>query len=116
MGSAMQKHVYAHMRTVTAQISLHIHAVQSGPLLSANRIIGYYRMYEWKAKGPEDTYFAHAHDDLNLHNLHMFEGTFLLTHLSLTYHKRDTGKQCRPRSDAAESGIWSGSTLFALNT
>ena len=38
----------------------------------------------------------------------------LLTHLSLASHKRDIGKQCRPRSDAAECGIWSGSTLFAL--
>ena len=28
--------------------------------------------------------------------------------------KRNIGKQCRPRSDAAERGIWSGSTLFAL--
>ena len=30
--------------------------------------------------------------------------------------KRDTGKQCRPRSDAADRGVWSGSTQFALNT
>ena len=27
----------------------------------------------------------------------------------------DIGKQCRPRSEAAERGVWSGSTLFALN-
>ena len=34
------------------------------------------------------------------------------------YHvvRRDIGKQCRPRSDAAECGIWAGSTLFASNT
>ena len=31
-------------------------------------------------------------------------------------HKRDSGKQCRPRSDTTECGIWSGSTLFAVNT
>ena len=31
-------------------------------------------------------------------------------------HKRDIGKQCRPRSDAAERSVWSWSTLFALNT
>ena len=37
-----------------------------------------------------------------------------LTHLSLASHKRDIGKQCRPRSDATEWGVWSGSTLFAL--
>ena len=38
----------------------------------------------------------------------------------LVYYKRDIGKQFRPRSDAAECGVicgvWSGSTLFALNT
>ena len=28
-------------------------------------------------------------------------------------HIWDIGKQCRPRSDAAERGVWSGSTLFA---
>ena len=27
--------------------------------------------------------------------------------------KRDICKQCRPRSDAAERGVWSGSPLFA---
>ena len=36
-----------------------------------------------------------------------------LTHLSVASHKRDIGKQCGPRSDATECGIWSGSTLFA---
>ena len=29
-----------------------------------------------------------------------------LTHLSLASHKRDIGKQCRPRSDAAECRMW----------
>ena len=36
----------------------------------------------------------------------------VLTHLCL----RDIGKQCRPRSDAAESGVRSGSTLFAISS
>ena len=27
--------------------------------------------------------------------------------------KRVIGEQCKPRSDAMESGIWSGSPLFA---
>ena len=39
-----------------------------------------------------------------------------LTYLSLASYKRDIGKQRRPRSDVAERGVWSGSTLFALNT
>ena len=37
----------------------------------------------------------------------------ILTHCSLETHKRVTGKQCRPRSDAAECGVWSGSPLFS---
>ena len=37
------------------------------------------------------------------------------TYISLASHKKDTDKQCRPRSDAAEYGVWSGSTLFALS-
>ena len=36
----------------------------------------------------------------------------ILTHISLASHVWDIGKQCRPRSDAAERGVWSGSTLF----
>ena len=35
--------------------------------------------------------------------------------LNLT-HKWDIGKQRRPRSDAADRAVWSGSTLFALST
>ena len=30
--------------------------------------------------------------------------------------KRDLGTQCRPRSDTTEIVMWSGSTLFAINT
>ena len=39
-----------------------------------------------------------------------------LSCLCLTSRKRNIGKQCGPRSDAAECGVWSVSTLFALNT
>ena len=39
-----------------------------------------------------------------------------LTHLCLASHKRDICKQWRHRSDAAECSVWSGSTLFSLNT
>ena len=38
------------------------------------------------------------------------------THLSPASLKRDIGKQYRPRSDAAERGVWSGSKLFALSS
>ena len=46
----MRKHVFGHMRTAKAQISLRIRAGWSGPSLSTNTIIGYYRMYEWRVK------------------------------------------------------------------
>ena len=49
MGLALRKRVSGHRRTVKAQISLRTCAVWSGPSLSANRIIGYYKMYEWRA-------------------------------------------------------------------
>ena len=47
----------------------------------------------------------------------IFRLSFLVrfkTNLCLASHKRDIGKPCRLRSDAAERGVWSGSTLFAL--
>ena len=40
-------------------------------------------------------------------------GSTLLTHINLASHFWDIGKQCRPRSDAAERGVWSVSSLFA---
>ena len=64
------------MRTAKAQISLRIRAVWSGPSLSANRIIGYYRMMDGEQR--PGCYFAHAQDDMNLRILRMFEGTFSL--------------------------------------
>ena len=36
----------------------------------------------------------------------MTQGARNLTHLSLASHKMDTGKQWRPRPDAAERGVW----------
>ena len=38
------------MQTAKAQIRLCVSTVWSGPSLSTNRITGYYRMYEWRAK------------------------------------------------------------------
>ena len=64
-GPCHAKHCFGHMRTVKAQISLHSHS----QILSADRIIGYCRMYEWSAKAwmilyasmewSESAYFAH---------------------------------------------------------
>ena len=44
---------------------------------------------------------------------HFKPATDILTHISLASHFWDISKQCRPRSDAAERGVWSGSSLFA---
>ena len=49
MGHAIRNRVFGHMRKVKAQISLCICAVWSRPSLSTNRIIGYYRMFQWRA-------------------------------------------------------------------
>ena len=72
VGRAMQKRVFGYMRTPNAQISLRIRAVWSGHLVSANRTIGYYRMYEWRVK--HRWYFAHAQDYPNLHFVHFAHG------------------------------------------
>ena len=40
-------------------------------------------------------------------------GIVTLTYCSRDTRKRVLGKQCRPRSDATECGVWSGSPLFA---
>ena len=37
----------------------------------------------------------------------------LFNHISIATHFGDKGKQCRPRSDAGECGVWSRCTLFA---
>ena len=44
----MRNCIFGNMRRAKAQISLRIRAVWSGHSLSANRIIRYYRMYEWR--------------------------------------------------------------------
>ena len=50
----------------------------------------------------------------NLYNRqHLYASLSLLTHLSLASFLWDIGKQCRPRSDTAERGVLSGSSLFA---
>ena len=49
-GPSHAKKCLRDMRTAKTQINLHIRAAWSGPSLSANRIIGYYRMFEWRAK------------------------------------------------------------------
>ena len=89
MGHAMPKCVCGHMRTAKAQIRLRIRAVWSGPSLSANRIIGYYRIYEWRAKArmtlcawawwSKSARLAHARKHLSLDVAHMIiDGIWLV--------------------------------------
>ena len=68
-GRAKRKVVTRHMRTAKARISLRIHAVLPLPSLSANRIIVYHKMFQWRVKvrmRPCDVqddvlaYFSHA--------------------------------------------------------
>ena len=71
----MQKRVFGHMRTAKAQISLCIRTVWSGPSLTANKMIGYYRTYERRAKARHDT-LCMRRVNLILCILRMFENTF----------------------------------------
>ena len=64
------------MRTAKAQISLRIRAVWLGPSLSANRIIGHYRMYQWIAN--DRVTWRMRGMNLNLCILRMHEDTVLL--------------------------------------
>ena len=77
LGLALRRHVFGHIRTAKAQISLRIRAGWSGPSLSANRIIGYYRIYEWWAW--PGWYDAHAQDNLNLRILRISKALFCMT-------------------------------------
>ena len=43
-------------------------------------------------------------------------GTLYLTHCSPETPKRVTDKKWRPKSDAAERGVWSGSPLLAISS
>ena len=74
MGRSMRKRVFGHMRTAKTQISLRIRAVWSGPSLSANRISGYYKMYEWRAKARMILCACAGWSDST--HFCMFEGTF----------------------------------------
>ena len=43
------------------------------------------------------------------------EAGFSFKYLFLAFHKRDIGKQCRSKSEAADWAVWLGSTLFTLS-
>ena len=60
-GSRHAKTCLRTMRTAKVQISLHIRAGWSGPLLSDSGIIGYNRMYKWEQMHGYFARFAHVH-------------------------------------------------------
>ena len=53
---------------------------------------------------------SHSHN-VSLHDTNY--GYHVLTHMYMASHVWDLGKQCRPKSDAAEGLVLSGSTRFA---
>ena len=63
-------------RTAKSLIRLRKCAVWSGPSLSTNRTIWFIECFNGVQM--PGWYLAHARDNLNLHILHIFEGTFLL--------------------------------------
>ena len=60
--------------------------------------------FQWNCWCFENHFHTNSHFTVLKH--------FPLTHISLASHFWDIGKQCRPRSDTTERGIWSGSSLF----
>ena len=50
---------------------------------------------------------------VNLHKIDFISSVVRVLNPLKTGPKRVTGKQCRPRLDATERGVWSGSPLFA---
>ena len=90
------------MRTAKALIILSGCVGWAGLSLSVNRIIGYNRIYEWKAK--PGWYLPHAQDDVNPHILRMLEGIFTL----------EAAHVCVQRtwSEYAATQGWYGTSLF----
>ena len=103
------------------------HANSKGPdqpSLSANRIIGHGRMYRDQMPGWD---FAHARNECAF--CACFKTYFRLTwpiwclylvirlipYLPYVFGQTGLSKQYRPRWDAAEHGVSSGSTLFATH-
>ena len=83
------------MRTVKAQISLRIRTVWSEPSLSANRITGHHRMYQWRANARMN--ICSCVRWLNLCILRMLEDTFSLSaaHISGKMRTRTLGRLSR---------------------
>ena len=66
-----------------AQIGLRIRTVWPGSSLSANKIIGYYIMFQWREMPGWD--FAHVQGDVNPHFLCMLEDTFSLDEVQIMF-------------------------------
>ena len=94
------------LRAAMAQIS--IREVQSGSSLSANRITGYHRMYEWRVTAR--MIFAHAQDDLNLHTFRFMQPKWSHIYLLIFYHmfssRLRVKKECRYSLTNALATFW----------
>ena len=76
----------------------------------------FYRLYEWVSEhylslGVVFYLNIRTYDLLTIIVLN-FEIFWILLHLGVSDNVCMSGKQCLPWSDAAERGVWSGSTLF----
>ena len=77
--------VFRNMWTAKAQISRRIHSVWSEPSLSTNRIIGCYRMYEWRAKAW--TIHCTAKAQISLYILTVWSGPSLSANRIIEYYE-----------------------------
>ena len=101
----MHKRILRHMQTAKAQISMCIRAVWSGPWLPADRIIGHYRIYQWKANAQMrfcacpgwcvSSHFAHARRHFFLDSIHLI--------IEPAYDKTNN-MACAPSEDSDQPG------------
>ena len=117
--SILQSFLILYIRCIAFPIRLHVHAAKliskslHGTLWVAKVSSGGQRRSwsDWCVGWSEASLGTHAVVGNAVSRL-----ILSLTHLFLAFHKRDIGRQCRPRSDAAEVSVWSRSTLFASRT
>ena len=124
------------MRRAKAQTRLRIRTVWSGPLLSVFKLNKYCKMYQRTARSTIWPYYwiwnyiwgwwgmwggggggwggGAGCNAVIVWLSSSFHSVYPFTSSVLKRGKGDIDSQCRPWSDAAERGVWSVSTLFAL--
>ena len=77
--SVMRTRMFVHMRTTQAQISTQTRTVWWMQKLSADRIIGYYTMYKWRAKA-QTVLWACTSWSASVHFVHIWRHFFFTWH------------------------------------